>query len=205
MRVYRVGTRPGQRSNVKTQYYTATSVDGYLADEDGSLDWLLQFGGVEEIEGVNDDHARFVDRVGALAMGSTTYEWIVEHEDLLEHPEEWAYEVPAWVFSTRELPAVEGADVRFVEGDVASVHAEMVRAAGDRNVWLVGGGDLVGQFHDVGLLDEIVLSVAPVTLASGAPLLPRRITDPPLKLLDVERRGDVFAVLTYEVQRTAES
>jgi dihydrofolate reductase len=205
MRVYRVGTRPGQRSNVKTQYYTATSVDGYLADEDGSLDWLLQFGGIEEIEGVNDDHARFVDRVGALAMGSTTYEWIVEHEDLLEHPEEWAYEVPAWVFSTRELPAVEGADVRFVEGDVASVHAEMVRAAGDRNVWLVGGGDLVGQFHDVGLLDEIVLSVAPVTLASGAPLLPRRITDPPLKLLDVERRGDVFAVLTYEVQRPAES
>jgi dihydrofolate reductase len=205
MRVYRVGTRPGQRSNVKTQYYTATSVDGHLADEDGSLDWLLQFGGIEEIEGVNDDHARFVDRVGALAMGSTTYEWVVEHEDLLEHPEEWSYEVPAWVFSTRELPAVEGADVRFVEGDVAPVHAEMVRAAGDRNVWLVGGGDLVGQFHDVGLLDEIVLSVAPVTLASGAPLLPRRITDPPLKLLDVERRGDVFAVLTYEVQRPAES
>ncbi|KYH26450.1 hypothetical protein HAPAU_15480 [Halalkalicoccus paucihalophilus] len=185
---------------MKTQYYTATSVDGYLADEDDSLEWLFQFGEVEEIEGVSDDHARFVDQVGALAMGSTTYEWLIEHEALLENPEEWPYDVPAWVFSTRELPAVAGADIRFVQGDVAPVYADMVKAANGGNVWLVGGGDLAGQFHDVGLLDEIVLSVAPVTLASGAPLLPRRITDPPLKLVDVEKQGDAFAVLTYEVQ-----
>lgn len=190
---------------MKTQYYTATSVDGHLADEDGSLEWLFQFGGIEEIEGTNDRHSRFMDRVGALAMGSTTYEWVVEHEDLLEHPENWSYEVPAWVFSTRELPAVEDADIRFVQGDVAPVHADMVNAADGGNVWLVGGGDLVGQFHDEGLLDEIVLTVAPVTLASGAPLLPRRITDPSLKLVDVEKQGDVFAVLVYEVQRSAES
>ncbi|MFC6826613.1 dihydrofolate reductase family protein [Halopelagius fulvigenes] len=194
-----------ERSPVKTQYYTATSIDGYLADEDNSLDWLFQFGDIEEIEGVNDDYARFMDRIGAVAMGSTTYEWIVEHENLLENPEKWPYEDPTWVFSTRELPAVEGADIRFVQGDVAPVHADMVTAADGENVWLVGGGDLVGQFHDRGLLDEIVLSVAPVTLASGAPLLPRRITDPPLKLVDVEKRGDVFAVLTYEVQQSTEN
>lgn len=201
--VYCARARPRRRSNVKTQYYTATSIDGYLADENGSLEWLFQFGAAEEIEGVNDYHSRFMDRVGAVAMGSTTYEWVVEHEDLLEHPENWSYEVPTWVFSTRELPIVTGADVRFVRGDVAPVHAEMVEAAAGKNSWLVGGGDLVGQFHDAGLLDEIVLSVAPVTLASGAPLLPRRITDPPLKLVDVEKQGGVFAVLTYEVQRSA--
>ena len=153
---------------------------------------------------MDDDYSRFVDRVGAAAMGSTTYEWVVEHENLLENPETWPYEVPVWVFSGRELPVVDGADVRVVEGDVEHVHAEMVDAADGGNVWLVGGGDLVGQFHDRGLLDEIVLSVAPVTLASGAPLLPRRITDPPLRLVDVERRGDAFAVLTYEVRRSGE-
>ncbi|AGN01037.1 hypothetical protein L593_05440 [Salinarchaeum sp. Harcht-Bsk1] len=187
---------------MKTQYYTATSVDGYLADEENSLEWLFQFGAVE---GVDDGYSQFVERVGALAMGSTTYDWIIEHEDLLKHPEMWPYEGPAWVFSTRELPAVDGADIRFVQGDVGPVHEEMVAAAAGENVWLVGGGELVGQFHDRGLLDEIVLNVAPVTLASGAPLLPRRITDPPLKLTDVERQGNGFAVLTYEVQRPAEN
>ncbi|WP_121743026.1 dihydrofolate reductase family protein [Natronorubrum halophilum] len=186
---------------MKTQYYTATSIDGYLADEDGSLDWLFQFG---DIDGVDDDYQQFVDQVGSLAMGSTTYEWLLEHENLLEEPEKWPYEVPAWVFSSRELPAVDGANVRFVQGDVAPVHADMVAAADGKNVWLVGGGDLVGQFHDHGLLDEIVLSVAPVTLASGAPLLPRRITTPPLKLATVQKHGDVFAVLTYEVPRSSE-
>ena len=79
---------------MKTQYYTATSIDGYIADEDDSLDWLDQFGAVE---GMEDHYAEFIAGVGALAMGSTTYEWLLEHEDLVAHPERWPYEVPAWV------------------------------------------------------------------------------------------------------------
>lgn len=186
---------------MKTQYYTATSINGYLADNNNSLDWLFQFGNIEEIDGVKDQYPRFIEQVGALAMGSTTYEWILEHENLLENPEKWPYEIPAWVFSSRNLPAVDGADIRFVQGDVAPIHAEMVKVADGKNVWLVGGGDLVGQFYDHGLLDEIILTVAPVVLNSGAPLLPRDIITPPLKLAGVEKYGDIFAVLTYEVQK----
>lgn len=163
---------------MKTQYYTATSIDGYLADENDSLDWLFQFGDIEDVDGVEDDYSQFVDQVGAAAMGSTTYEWVVEHENLLENPEQWPSEVAVWVFTSRDLPVVDGADVRFVQGDVAPVHVDMVAAADGQNVWLVGGGDLVGQFHDSGLLDELILTVAPVTLGSRAPLLPRRITSP---------------------------
>lgn len=184
---------------MKTQYYTATSIDGYIADADHSLDWLFQFG---QVESMKDDYPRFIEQVGALAMGSATYEWVVAHEDLLENPGKWPYEGPCWVFSTRQLPAVEGADIRFVRGDVVPVHAELVEAADGKNVWVVGGGDLVGQFHDAGLLDEIILFVAPVMLGAGAPLLPRRIVDPPLRLTRVERHGDTFAALTYEVERT---
>lgn len=182
---------------MKTQYYTATSIDGYIADDNNSLDWLFQFG---EIESMKDDYPRFIERVGALAMGATTYEWIIAHENLLKEPERWPYKLPAWIFSHRELPIVNGANVRFVQGDVVSVYAEMVKAAGGKNIWLVGGGDLVGQFADLGLLDEIILGVTPVMLGSGAPLLPRRMTNPPLKLIDVQQHGDVFAVLIYEVQ-----
>lgn len=187
---------------MKTQYYTATSINGYLADTDNSLEWLFQFGDIEQIEGIQDEYPRFIKQVGAMAMGSTTYKWIIEHENLLEAPDKWPYETPVWVFSSRDLPTIEGADIRFVQGDVSPVHAKMIEAAGGKNIWLVGGGDLVGQFHDHGLLDEIILSVAPVMLSSGAPLLPRNVTNPPLKLVEVQKQGDVFAVLIYEVQKS---
>jgi dihydrofolate reductase len=185
---------------MKTQYYTATSIDGYIADEHNSLDWLFQFG---EIESMKEDYSRFIEQVGALAMGSTTYEWIVAHENLVEAPEKWPYDRPTWVFSHRKLPVITGADIHFVQGDVRPVHAEMVKAAHGNNIWLVGGGELVGQFVDDDLLDEIILSVAPVMLGSGAPLFPRSRTTPPLKLKRVQQHRDVFVVLTYDVQRAA--
>lgn len=183
---------------MKTQYYTATSINGYIADEDNSLDWLFHF---EKIKSMAEDYPLFIAQVGAIAMGSTTYEWILKHENLLVDPGKWPYKMPTWVFSSRKLPVVEAADIRFVQGDIMPVHAEMVKVANGKNLWLVGGGDLVGQFYDKGLLDEIILSVAPVMLSSGAALLPRRITTPPLKLVDVQKHGDVFAVLTYEVEK----
>jgi dihydrofolate reductase len=74
----------------------------------------------------------------------------------------------------------------------------MRAAAGDRNIWLVGGGELVGQFADAGLLDEIIAGVAPVTLGAGAPLLPRRLLSDRLTLTSV-RQEHQFAYLTYEV------
>ena len=183
---------------MKTQYYTATSIDGYIADDENSLSWLFQFG---QIQSMQDDYPRFIKDVGAAAMGSTTYEWVVEQENMLENPEKWPYEIPTWVFSSRELPTVDGANIKFVNGDVAPIHSEMAKAADGKNIWLIGGGDLVGQFHKKGLLDEIILSIAPVMLGSGAPLLPRKITSPPLKLIDIQKHEDVFATLIYKVQK----
>jgi dihydrofolate reductase len=183
---------------MKTQYYTATSLDGFIADSQNSLDWLFQFGEAED-----GSYLNFIREVGAIAMGSTTYEWILNHHinEGADRPQAWAYEQPTWVFTSRILPAVKGADVRFVKGDVRSVHQEMMAVAGNRNIWLVGGGDLVGQFHDRGLLDEVIVSIASVTLGSGAPLLPRRITTPGLKLLSTTVYGDAFVELHYEVTR----
>jgi len=74
----------------------------------------------------------------------------------------------------------------------------MVDAAGGRNVWLTGGGELVGAFADRGLLHEIILSVAPVLLGSGAALLPRRLLSSHLDLVDVDRDGH-FVHLTYSL------
>jgi dihydrofolate reductase len=182
---------------MKTIYYTATSLDGYIADRNNSLDWLFR------LEGEGDrDYPDFIKEVGAIAMGSTTYEWILDYEKLLvDSGKRWPYEQPCWIFTSRKLPAVPGADLRFVQGDVRPVHADMVAAAGGKNVWLVGGGELVGQFHDHGLLDQLIVTVGSVTLGAGAPLLPRVIADPSLVLESVVAMPPGFAQLRYRVQR----
>ncbi|MBA2445946.1 MAG: dihydrofolate reductase [Nocardioidaceae bacterium] len=182
----------------KTQYYTATSIDGFIADEDNSLDWLFAASSTDKED---DRFATFFAGVGAMAMGATTYEWVLEHDQLLEHPTKWQDyygDTPCWVFTHRALPPIPGAALTFVRGAVGPVHDKMVRASGDKNVWIIGGGDLVGQFLDQELLDEIHLGMAPVMLGAGAPLLPRRLEASDLTLLGVEHdRGFVF--LTYAV------
>jgi dihydrofolate reductase len=180
-----------------TRYYTATSLDGFIADPDNSLDWL--FTRKQEKDGPLN-YGDFIAGVGALAMGSTTYEWILDHEFAGKDPAEWKwpYDIPCWVFTHRQLPVVpDDARIEFTSADVASVHKEIIAAAGDRNVWIVGGGDLAGQFADVGLLDEVIVSIAPVTLGGGAPLLPRRIE---LRLDELGRNGDL-ACAKYSVVR----
>ncbi|HEY7179221.1 MAG TPA: dihydrofolate reductase family protein [Gaiella sp.] len=157
-----------------TRYYTATTLDGFIADPDHSLEWL--FARRREPGGPLTYDA-FISDVGAIAMGSTTYEWILDHEFAGKEPSEWRwpYDVPTWVFTHRELPGVPNAPITFTSGDVAVVHAELQDAAAGRNVWIVGGGDLAGQFADAGLLDEVIVWIASVTLGAGAPLLPRRL------------------------------
>jgi dihydrofolate reductase len=181
-------------SSAVTQYYTATSLDGFIADPNNSLDWL--FTRAREEDGPLN-YAEFIADVGAMAMGSTTYEWIVDHEFADKDPADWnwPYDIPCWVFTHRRLPVVRHAQIEFISGDVATVHAEMLAAAPDRNIWVVGGGDLAGQFADAGLLDEVIVTIAPVTLGGGAPLLPRRIE---LRLEELGRNGD-FACARFSV------
>lgn len=174
----------------RTLYYTAATLDGFLADEHDSLGWLFE-------QDIDEDgplsYRDFIKDIGAIAMGATTYQWILDHN--ARTGEEWAYAMPAWVFSHRVLPVVEGADVRFVQGPVAPVHEDMAQAAGEKDVWVVGGGDLAAQFAEVGLLDEVQISIAPVTLGAGRPLFPRRFD---LELLDLDRNR-AFACARYRV------
>lgn len=180
---------------MKTQYYTAASLDGFLATADDSLEWLFGLGDPEE-----SSFPEFIREVGAIAMGSSTYEWVLRHlETSDEASSGWPYTQPTWVFSSRRLPPVPGAEIRFVEGDVRPVHEAMRAAAGGKNVWLAGGGDLVGQFHDAGLLDEIIVQIGSVTLGTGKPLLPREIASPPLRLTAVRMLGTGFVELRYDI------
>ena len=185
-----------ERIAVKTQYYTAATLDGFIATVDHSLHWLFPLGDINDTS-----YPTFIRDVGALVMGAHTYEWMLCHVIEATPPQPWPYQQPTWVFTSRVLPGIPGADIRFVRGDVRPVHEEMAAAAGGRNVWIVGGGDLAGQFYDAGLLDEIFVQVGSVTLGSGMPLLPRTIVKPSLRLLSVRQVGTGFAELHYEVPK----
>lgn len=173
-----------------TQYYTGSSLDGFLATPDHDLSWLTS----RDIDPEGPMHYEgFVRDVGALVMGATTYQWVLDHLDE-EMAGQWPYEQPSWVLTHRDFGPPPG-DVTFTDAPVAEVHRAAREAAGERNVWLVGGGDLVGQFFDAQLLDEVWVQFAPVTLGAGSPLLPRRVE---LELLEVARNRD-FVCARYAV------
>ncbi|MFZ5861652.1 MAG: dihydrofolate reductase family protein [Nitrospirota bacterium] len=183
---------------MKTQYYTASSLDGFIATVDHSLEWLFQLGDINDTS-----YPQFILEVGALAMGSATYEWMLRNviKPGTQSEAPWPYHQPTWVFTSRGLPRVSGADIRFVSGDVRPVHDQMRAAANEKNIWLVGGGELVGQFFDAGLLDELIVQVGSVTLGAGKPLLPRQIAFPPLRLTAARAVGPAFVELRYDVPR----
>ena len=102
----RPGRRPAYRRGMtRFVYYTATTLDGFIADENNSLDWLFE---VARDPRRRQSWDAFIAGIGAMVMGATTYEWVLAHDDLLEHPERWhGYYAtgPCWVFSHRDLPA----------------------------------------------------------------------------------------------------
>lgn len=152
----------------RTTYYTATTLDGYIADEHDGLEWLMSQD-IDRHGPMNYDD--FIAGIGSMVMGRTTFEWVLAHNDQTGDP--WSYDLPCWVVTHADLSAPPGADVRFAQGDVGPIHVALVDAAATKDVWVVGGGDLACQFAEAGLLDEVVVSIAPVTLGAGRPLFPR--------------------------------
>lgn len=175
----------------KTIYYVASSLDGFIAGPNDELDWLLQFG----MEPYAAHYERFISGVGAIVMGSATYEFI-----LGEGADAWTYEMPAWVLTTRDLPTVAGADIRFASGSLEDVHAELSSAAAGKDIWVVGGGALAAQFHALGLLDEIHVTYMPVALGAGKPLFPVSEVTSALEVLDTTPFAGGAVELRYRLR-----
>ncbi len=146
-------------------------------------------------------YERFYEGVGALVSGSTTYEFVVDH---LSDDNEWPYKAkPYWVLSSREVrvPEGEGIDVRVADARLADVHEEMVASAGDRNLWVVGGGNVASQFAEAGLLDEVLVTVVPVVLGGGKPLFNDQLPGRPLRLTGTTAFDSGMVELRYAVER----
>ncbi len=190
----------------RTQYYCAATLDGYIADPDDGLGWLFGYEGSYDGEGAEPSpmspggsYERFYEDVGALVSGSTTYEFVLDH---MGEGDEWPYAgKPYWVLSSRELAQPPGEDVRVVKADVKDLHGEMMKAAGDRNLWVIGGGNVASQYADEGLLDELLLTVVPVILGEGKPLFDRPVPGGPMQLTGTTTHENGMTYLRYELKR----
>ncbi|MCC3294172.1 dihydrofolate reductase family protein [Arthrobacter sp. zg-Y411] len=175
----------------KVIYYVASSLDGFIATADNNLDWLLQFG----FEPFQAHYDRFIAGVGAVIMGGETYRWL-----RAEEPDAWAYSQPCWVLTSREETPPPQGDIRFAAGDVEQVLDEARDAAGERNVWVVGGGNVAAQFADAGLLDELWVTYMPVALGSGRRLLPVDRPTRPMQLVATTQFNGGAAELRFSLR-----
>ncbi|RMB59014.1 dihydrofolate reductase family protein [Tessaracoccus antarcticus] len=176
-------------------YCTATSLDGFIADDDSSLSWLFRTPDSDADPVGSDDPITlnfdtFFRDVGALVTGVNTLEWIREDARRKGVPFTWDFEIPSWVLTHRDVDLPDG--VHRFEGDIRALHPLLLEAAGGRDIWIMGGGEVAGQFADAGLLDRVWVHINPVTLGAGAPLLPRRLR---LHRERVERDGQFTAML----------
>jgi dihydrofolate reductase len=188
----------------RTQYYCASTLDGYIAESDDTLEWLTSYEGRYEGGDASPGkggYDEFYAGVGAQVSGSVTYEFVLEH---IGEGGEWPYKgKPYWVLSSRDLPLPAGddGDVRIVDSSVRDLHPEMIEAAGDRNLWVVGGGNVASQFADQGLLDDVLVTVVPVVLGTGKPLFDRRLPGRPMQLMGTRTFDTGMVELRYELRR----
>ncbi|CAN5601459.1 dihydrofolate reductase family protein [soil metagenome] len=181
----------------RTVYYAACTLDGYIAEPAEKLSWLTGFDGAgyagEDGAGLpmRDAYPEFFASIGSIVMGSKTYEFMLGNE--------WPYgDLPVWVYTSRELPPIEDGRVEFLRGDVRERHPEMLEAAGDRDLWVLGGGELASQYSDAGLLDLLTLTVTPIVLGEGIPLFAKP-QPKPMRLLSVRPFDNGMLELSYEL------
>ena len=173
--------------------HIATSADGYIARPDGDLEWLTSRPAPKGFYGMN----AFMRSIDTTLLGRKTY------EVSLRMGAKFDSKTRTFVFSRHAPPADVPSGVEFVNGAIGPFVSRLREQPG-RNIWLMGGGDLIASFLDEQAIDEFVISVVPVFIGDGIPLIARRHRHVPLDLHSVERFEDGLVQLRYRVQSAAE-
>jgi dihydrofolate reductase len=168
--------------------HIATSADGYIAGPDGDLEWLTSRPAPEGFYGLN----AFMRSIDTKLLGRKTY------EASLRLGAKFDATSRTIVFSRQAPPADAPPGVEFVSGAIGPFVGRL-RGQPGKDVWLMGGGDLIASFLDEHAIDEFVISVAPVFIGDGIPLIARRHRHVPLELRSLERFEDGLVQLRYRV------
>jgi dihydrofolate reductase len=166
----------------------ATSTDGFIARPDGNIDWLTRRPDPEGFYGMDT----FMQSVDVYLLGRKTY------EVSLQLGEKFDSNVRYYVFSKQRPPSSLPKRVELVSGNVVAFAKRLQQAPG-KNIWLMGGGEIIASFLDAGLIDEFIISVVPVFIGEGIPLIAPRHRDVELTLNSVQQFPDGVVQLHYLV------
>jgi dihydrofolate reductase len=169
--------------------HIGTSADGYIARADGDLEWLTSRPAPPGFYGMN----AFMKSIDTKLLGRKTY------EASLRLGAKFGAKDRTIVFSRHAPPADAPSGVEFVGADIKTFVSRLREQPG-KDIWLMGGGDLIASFLDAHAIDEFVISMAPVFIGDGIPLIARRHRHVPLDLISSERFEDGLVQLRYRVQ-----
>ena len=174
----------------KVIVHIATSADGYIARPDGDLDWLTSRPAPEGFYGMN----AFMKSIDTMLLGRKTYDASLRLGATFDSKKSQTI-----VFSRDAPPPDVPSGVEFVNDPIGPFTSHLREQPG-KDIWLMGGGDLIASFLDEHAIDEFVISVVPVFIGEGIPLIARRHRHVPLELRSVERFDDGLVQLRYGVQ-----
>lgn len=180
---------PAASTPRKIIVHIAASADGYIARPDGDLDWLTSRPAPEGFYGMNV----FMRSIDTMLLGRKTY------EVSLRLGAKFDSKSRTIVFSRHAAPADAPAGVEFTSDEIGSFVGRL-RAQHGKDIWLMGGGELIASFLDARAIDQFVVSVVPVFIGDGIPLIARRPRLARLELQSVERFDDGLVQLHYQVQ-----
>ena len=165
--------------------FIATSLDGYIARSDGSIDWLPSPEADEEDYG----YSKFYDSIDALVMGSATYKQVLGFGD-------WPYPGKlSYILTSRNLSTTR-TDILFVKGGMEEV-LKYIKKKSYKRVWLMGGGNLISSFINRGLVDEYIIAIIPTILGSGISLY-QSVTELKLDLISANSYSSGVVELHYK-------
>lgn len=168
----------------RVKLYIAMSLDGYVSTPDGSIDWL------NRVEGEGDNgYFAFYSTIDTVVMGRLTYEWILQHAHQFPYEQKKCYVMTS-------IPTMNNANVTFTPETPAAL-VERCQAEQERDIWLVGGATLVKSFLDADLIDDLIITIAPVLLGEGIPLFAQGIPMSEWKLIQTQTYNQ-FVELTYK-------
>jgi len=186
--------RNPERTKRKIIVNVGTSADGFIARPDGDIEWLTRRPPPEGFYGMD----KFTQSVDTKLLGRKTYDVSLRMGAKFDSKTRY------YVFSKQPPPASVPAGVEFI-GEGIGVFAKRLRDQKGKNIWMMGGGEIIASFLDEGAIDEFIISMIPVFIGEGIPLMAHRHRDVPLSLRSVQHFPDGVVQLHYNVERRGDN
>lgn len=178
----------GEKSMRKVILYIAMSIDGYIADENGGVDWLVGDGSDKDNQG---SFPRFIETVDIVILGYKTYHQIVTELS----PDSWAYPgKKSYVLTHKKLDSTD--EIIFTDEDLSDL-INRLKLEDGKDIWICGGASIVNQLIDLDLIDKVCVSLIPTLLGKGISLFTKHKKEMPLKLISTQINNGITDLL-YE-------